>query len=76
VEIIVHRGTSCHSVACGAVAYFSHARDLGAAKWLDSEIKKQEKISYLTPEIMLLSYLALKLKSFPICHPLEFFFPI
>jgi len=37
---------------------------------------KMEKISYLTPEIMLLSYLTPKLKFFPICPSLEFFFPI
>jgi hypothetical protein len=36
----------------------------------------EEKISYLTLEIMLFSYLTLKLKFFPICPPFEFFFPI
>jgi hypothetical protein len=41
-----------------------------------SRRQKIEKISYLTPEIMLLSYLAPKLKFFPIRPSVEFFFPI
>ena len=36
----------------------------------------REKISYLTPEIMMLFYLTPKLKFFSICPPLKFFFPI
>lgn len=45
--------------------------------WLPScYAHKREKISYLILEIMLLSYLTLKLKLFPICPPFKFFFPI
>jgi hypothetical protein len=39
VELIVHRGT-CRTDACGTVTYFSHVRDLGAAKWVRFENKK------------------------------------
>ena len=40
VKIVVRHGRSCHGNACGAVAYFCCATDLGAAKRVRFENKK------------------------------------